>query len=86
MITNPEEMPPSGFASIASIYSIMGIVFVSSIPTPPAVLAAAAITIFVKKDDKNEKADIAELMTFYKDLLLNGPSSGIQKRSQTFKS
>ena len=68
-VVDPVDMPPEEFASICSI---MGIKSVSSVPTPPAALASATTTIFVKEDDKNEKADIAELITFYKGLLMNG--------------
>ena len=62
-------MPPTEFVSICSI---MGITSVLSVPTPPAVPTAGTTTIFAKEDDKNEGADIAELMTFYKGLLMNG--------------
>ena len=62
-------MPPSESASTCSIMRIKS---VSLVPTLPAALAPAATTTSVKEDDKNEKAYIAELMIFYKGLLMNG--------------
>ena len=68
-VVTPADMPRTEFFLICSV---VGITSVSSVPTPPAAHISAPRTTFVREDDKNEKADIKELLTFYKGLLMNG--------------